>query len=157
MKKYIATTLIVFLAFTTQACAQEDLSKEKKKIEKVIDTYKKALNTSDVKLAHSLYTDDGVLMPYNGPTAAGSEGLLKSYEYVFSQIKLSLEFEIKEISVSDNLAFAITNSKGTLTFVASGDSIPEKNRELFTFKKINGEWKIASYMFNKAEAPTAPK
>ena len=124
---------------------------EKQKIEALLSEYKKALNTSDSKLAQSLYTKDGVFMPTEAPSGIGSENILNSYEYVFSQIQLNIEFFIEEIEVEGNMAFAVTSSKGTTLIHATGDTIPEANRELFVFEKVNGDWKIARYMFNKTE------
>ncbi len=126
---------------------------EKERIESLLNDYKKSLNTSDANLAQSLYTKDGIFMPTEAPSAIGSENIVKSYEYIFSQIQLNIEFYIEEIVVENDLAFATTSSKGTTRIHATGDTIPEANRELFVFEKINGDWKIARYMFNK----TAPK
>jgi len=124
---------------------------EKQKIEKLLGEYQKSLNTSDANLAQSLYTKDGIFMPTEAPSGIGSEGILKSYQYIFSQIQLSIEFFIEEIEVEGNMAFAITSSKGTVKIHATGVEAPEANRELFVFEKIDGEWKIARYMFNKTE------
>jgi len=124
---------------------------EKQKIEELLNTYQKSLNTSDAKLAQSLYTKDVIFMPTEAPSGIGSEAILKSYEYVFSQIQLNIEFFIEEIQVDENMAFAVTSSKGTTHIHASGETIPEANRELFVFEKVNNEWKIARYMFNKTE------
>lgn len=124
---------------------------EKQKIEELLSEYKKSLNTSDAKLSQSLYTKDGVFMPTEAPSGIGSEGILKSYEYVFSQIQLNIEFFIEEIQIEGDMAFAVTSSKGTMIIHATGDTIPEANRELFVFEKVNEEWKIARYMFNKTE------
>jgi uncharacterized protein (TIGR02246 family) len=124
---------------------------EKQKIEELLNTYQKALNTSDAKLAQSLYTKDGIFMPTEAPSGIGSEGILKSYEHVFSQIQLNIEFFIEEIQVEGDMAFAVTSSKGTTLIHATGDTIPEANRELFVFEKVDGNWKIARYMFNKTE------
>ena len=124
---------------------------EKQKIESLLGEYEKSLNTSDAKLAQSLYTKDGIFMPTEAPSGIGSEGILKSYEYVFSQIQLNIKFFIEEIQVEGNMAFAVTSSKGTTLIRATGDSVPEANRELFVFEKVNGEWRIARYMFNKTE------
>lgn len=124
---------------------------EKKKIEELLKTYQTCLNTSDAKLAQSLYTKDGVFMPTQALSGIGSEGILKSYEFVFSQIQLNIEFLIEEIQVEGNMAFAITSSNGTVKIRANGVEAPEANRELFVFEKINGEWKIARYMFNKTK------
>ncbi|MFZ9030401.1 MAG: YybH family protein [Robiginitalea sp.] len=124
---------------------------EKQKIEQLLNEYQKSLNTSDAKLAQSLYTKDGVFMPTEAPSGIGSEGILNSYEYVFSQIQLNIEFFIEEIQVEGNMAFAVTSSKGTVKIRANGVEAPEANRELFVFEKVGGEWKIARYMFNKTE------
>ena len=124
---------------------------EKQKIEELLITYQKCLNTSDAKLAQELYTKDGVFMPTQAPTGSGSEGILKSYEWVFSTIQLNIEFLIEEIQVEGNMAFAITSSNGTVKVLATGDVAPEQNRELFVFEKVDGEWKIARYMFNKTK------
>jgi uncharacterized protein (TIGR02246 family) len=124
---------------------------EKQKIEALLSEYEKSLNTSDAKLAQSLYTKDGIFMPTEAPSGIGSEGILKSYEYVFSQIQLNIEFFIEEIQVEGNMAFTVTSSKGTVKIHANGVEAPEANRELFIFEKVEGEWKIARYMFNKTE------
>lgn len=130
----------------------ENMEKEeKKKIEELLRTYQTSLNTSDAKLAQSLYTKDGVFMPTEAPSGIGSEGILKSYEFVFSQIQLNVEFLIEEIVVEGNMAFALTSSNGTVKIHANGVEAPEANRELFVFEKVNGEWKIARYMFNKTK------
>lgn len=126
---------------------------EKQKIEALLGEYEKSLNTSDAKLAQSLYTKDGIFMPTEAPSGVGAEGVLRSYEYVFSQIQLNIVFSIEEIVVEGNMAFAVTSSKGTTLIRATGDTVPEANRELFVFEKVDGEWKIARYMFNK----TAPR
>lgn len=127
------------------------IKEEKQKIEALLSEYKKSLNTSDAKLAQSLYTKDGIFMPTQAPSGIGSEGILKSYEFVFSQIQLNIEFFIEEIEVEGNMAFAVTSSKGTVKILANGVEAPEENRELFVFEKVDGEWKIARYMFNKTQ------
>lgn len=163
MKK-IALAAVVVLAMAS--CNQEENTEstsntpenteimekqEKESIEKLLGQYEKSLNTSDAQLAQSLYTKDGIFMPTEGPSGIGSEGILKSYEYVFSQIQLNIEFSIEEIEVEGNMAFAVTSSKGTTLIHALGQTVPEANRELFVFEKVDGNWKIARYMFNKTE------
>lgn len=163
MKRLIITALVIT---SMTSCTQKENSEpntntikntetmekqEKQKIEALLSEYEKSLNTSDAKLAQSLYTKDGIFMPTEAPSGIGSEGILKSYEYVFSQIQLNIKFFIEEIQVEGNMAFAVTSSKGTTLIKAIGETIPEANRELFVFEKVNGEWKIARYMFNKTE------
>lgn len=124
---------------------------EKERIENLLGNYKKSLNNSDAKLAQSLYAKDGVFMPSGAPSAIGADNILKSYEFIFSQIKLNIEFYIDEILVEDDFAFATSSSKGTTLIQATGQTVPEENRELFVFEKMDGEWKIARYMFTKTK------
>ena len=124
---------------------------DKEAIEEVLRQYKQALNTSDAILAQSLYTKDGVFMPTEAPSAIGAENILASYQFIFKQITLNIEFFIDEIVVEGDLAFAVTSSKGTVHIHAADSTVDEANRELFVFEKINGDWKIARYMFNKTE------
>jgi len=124
---------------------------EKENIENLLGGYKKSLNTSDAKLAQSLYVKDGIFIPSGAPTAIGADNILKSYEFIFSQIKLNIEFYIDEILVEGDFAFATSSSKGTTLIQATGETVPEENRELFVFEKVEGKWKIARYMFNKTK------
>jgi uncharacterized protein (TIGR02246 family) len=123
----------------------------KQQIESLLMAYKETLNTSNAEKATSLYTKDGIFMPTGAPSATGTDQIRKAYEFVFSQIQLSIEFFIEEITVENDFAFAVTSSKGTTLIHASGDRIPEENRELFVFENENGTWKIARYMFNKTK------
>lgn len=122
---------------------------EKSAIEKLLFSYRDALNTSDVNKVLPLYTNDGVFMPSNAPSAIGQEQVKASYEFVFKTIQLKIEFFIDEIEINGDLAFARTTSKGTTLIHANGQTVPEENRELFVLQKVNGQWKIARYMFNK--------
>lgn len=142
------------MAFCSQNQAQNKdvmVNSEKEKIESLLSEYKKSLNTSDAKLAQSLYAKDGVFMPSGAPSAIGAENIIKSYEFIFSQIQLNIEFYIDEILVDGNFAFATTRSKGTTLIHTTGETVPEENRELFVFEKVNDKWKIARYMFNKTK------
>jgi uncharacterized protein (TIGR02246 family) len=137
----------------TKTLKQEKMNTttEKTAIEKLLFSYRDALNTSDVPKVLSLYTKDGVFMPTNAPTAKGSEQLKSSYEFVFKMIQLNVDFFIEEINVQGEIAYAVTNSKGTTLVHANGQTVPEENRELFVLAKENGKWKIARYMFNKTK------
>ncbi len=122
---------------------------DRREIQAVLDRYEKALNASDVDAVIELYADDGVFMPSSAPTAVGIESVRASYEHVFTTIKLNIAFTVEEIVADGSIAFARTGSKGTVTVLADGTTAPEENRELFVFKKEDGVWKIARYMFNK--------
>lgn len=124
------------------------MSQEKQEIVEMLHQYQKSTNTADAKLAASLYKEDAILIPANFPSAVGKEAIFQFYDYAFSLLQLTLEFDIDldQIVVNGNFAYATTTSVGTRVIRASGDTIPEDNRELWLYEKINGEWKIARYI-----------
>jgi uncharacterized protein (TIGR02246 family) len=124
---------------------------EKSAIEKLLFSYRDALNASDAAKSVSLYTNDGVFMPTTAPTATGPAQLKASYEFVFKTIQLHIEFFVDELVINGDYAFATTNSKGTTLIHANGQTVAEENRELFVLQKVDGQWKIARYMFNKTK------
>jgi uncharacterized protein (TIGR02246 family) len=119
------------------------------KIRSVLETYQRALNTDDTTLALSCYTSDGVFMPTTLPTAVGP-ALNGAYAQTFEAIHLDVEFTTDEIVVaSDAVAYALTRSNGVQTIRANSQQSKESNREVFIFHAVDGDWKIARYMFNK--------
>lgn len=119
-------------------------------IRALLATYEELLNASDAERIAALYTTDGLFMPQGFPTAIGRQAVLESYRAIFSNITLSIGFDVDEVVTSGALATAITRSNGTVRINATGGSAPEANRELFAFAKEDGAWRIARYMFNKA-------
>ena len=141
------TILLMAAIISMSACQTK--SSENQEIKNLLFTYRDALNASDVSKVLPLYTEDGIFMPSGAPTAIGTEQIKGTYEFVFSNINLSIEFYIDEITVTGEYAFARTTSKGTTLIHATGETVPEENRELFVLQKENGSWKIDRYMFNK--------
>lgn len=132
------------LAERTEMRAQDD-------IRGLLATYKRSLNTSDAKLAAQSYTDDGIFMPTTLPTARGAD-MAEACARIFGQISLDVAFTIDELEVTgEDSAYALTRSNGTQTILATGTQSAESNREIFIFRRSGNAWKIARYMFNKAE------
>ncbi len=125
-------------------------------IRTLLADYEKALNTSDARAAAAVYAEDGVFYPYNLPTATGTQELLAAYEQIFDTIELAVTFDIHEIVVDGDTAFATTGSHGQVTVLEPGVTVGEANREVFVLIRRNGAWKVGRYMFNKSAAPAAP-
>jgi uncharacterized protein (TIGR02246 family) len=123
---------------------------EKAAIEKLLLSYRDALNASDVNKVMQLYTNDGVFMPSNAPSAVGQKQIKASYEFVFKTIQLSnIEFFIDEIVVNGDYAFLRTTSKFNTLIHANGQTVGQEDRALYVLQKTSGQWKISRYMFNK--------
>jgi len=155
----VGAIIVLLLAFQKEVKSQSNNLKNKKMetktekpvIEKLISSYQEALNASDAGKVIALYTKDGVLMANAAPTAEGVEQVKDTYQYVFNNFSYTLQFSIIGIEVSGNYAFARSTSKGSFIIKASGQTVPDENRELFVFEKVDGNWKIARYMYNKTK------
>ena len=115
----------------------------------VLVSYQDALNGSDTSAVMELYAPDGVFMPQHVPSSIGVDAVRKAYDAVFNAITLKVVFKVVEVlQVAPEWAIARTNSAGTVTVHANGESSAEANQELFVFQKIEGTWKIARYCFS---------
>jgi uncharacterized protein (TIGR02246 family) len=144
---YLVFTVI--LSFAASAVhAQTNPEANKKAIKEVLQNYAKALNSGNAKYAASLYSEDCVLMPPDGPTILGKEKVAESYKELFKSVSIELSFQIDEVVIRNDLGYARTTSKGSIKLLKDNKTIPEGNRELFIFKKEKGSWKISRYLFN---------
>ena len=125
-------------------------------VSKVLMQYQDALNASDTEAVMSLYAKDGVFMPQNFASSVGADAVRKAYDGVFEAITLKVTFAIAEVrELAPEWVMARTNSAGTVTVHATGESSAEANQELFVFQKIASAWKIARYCFSTTNPPRA--
>ena len=126
------------------------MTHDEKEIRELLSRYEALLNNSDADAIAGLYASNGIFMPQGFPTASGRDAVLPSYRAIFENIALAIVFEVDEVLIGDGVATALTRSNGKVRIKATGDSVPESNRELFVFAREAGAWRIARYMFNKA-------
>ncbi|MDO1449187.1 DUF4440 domain-containing protein [Rhodocytophaga aerolata] len=148
--------LLLTVAIALVSCNNDDASdgiqvqKEGDAIKSLVtETYRNALAASNPDAVTSAFTTDGVVMGHGSPTAAGTTELKNTYESIFGIVGLDLNFKIDEIIVGNQYGFVRSTSAGKATMKANGSSAPEENRELFVVQKVNDQWKIARYIYNK--------
>jgi uncharacterized protein (TIGR02246 family) len=112
-------------------------------------TYRDALAGGDADTIVDAYTTDGIMMPQGFPTASGQAAVCGVYEAIFAGFVYDLQFTIDEIIVLDDYAVVRSTSVGTASVKATDETAPDANRELWIMQKVEGQWKIARYMFNK--------
>jgi uncharacterized protein (TIGR02246 family) len=125
------------------------MTNDEHEIRELLGRYEQLLNASDADRIAALYARDGMFMPHGFPTAAGQDAVLQLYRAIFSNITLSIRFEIDEVRVAEGVATAITRSNGRVRINATDGEAPESNRELFVLARESGTWFISRYMFNK--------
>jgi uncharacterized protein (TIGR02246 family) len=146
MKKFLCIFLVLIagavLVFGNGK--KEDPEEVMKAIQQVFNNYSKAIMSSNVELFVSIHTDDVVKMPQDAPSQIGGE-LLRE-DFINSRKKTdvkNMEIKIKEVEVSDDLAFARGTYSMDFIIKANGAVIPYEGKYLTVFKKqSDGSWKI---------------
>ncbi|MEM6929972.1 MAG: SgcJ/EcaC family oxidoreductase [Myxococcota bacterium] len=133
------------------------MNPDKRQIIDVLDRYNAGTNASDAAMLAGLYTEDAVLLPGDMPMASGRSTIEAFYAGAFSQLQIEITFDIDPdaIVVNGDAAVAATRSSGVRHLRATGETVPEDNRELWAFAKQQGQWRISRYMFNKSDAQRA--
>lgn len=122
-------------------------------IDAIFKTYEQALNANDLETILGLYGSEPVFMPQHAPALVGRAAVRAGYAQVFATIKLAIRFEIHEIEVAGDWAWARTSSSGRTRILAAGVDVEEGNNELFILRRESGVWKIHRYLF----ATTRPR
>jgi len=118
------------------------------KIRELISGYQIVLNNEEIEKISTLYSEQAIFMPPDVPAIHGVEEIGLTYEYLFSQFDFELEFDIKEVVISENFAYVVSNSEGTITLESNETEETSKNQEIFILIKEGEDWKISRYMFN---------
>jgi len=118
------------------------------KILELISDYQNVLNNEEIEKIPTLFSEQAIFMPPDIPAINGVEEIGLTYEYLFSQFDFELEFDIKEIVISENFAYVHSNSEGTITLKSNKTEETSKNQEIFILIKEGNDWKISKYMFN---------
>ncbi|EML6195576.1 SgcJ/EcaC family oxidoreductase [Pseudomonas aeruginosa] len=116
-------------------------------IQSILQSYETALNANDIDAILDLYGEAPVFMPQHAPPLVGREAVRAGYQQVFASIKLQIRFDIHEVEVIGDWAWARTSSAGRTRLLAEDVEIAEGNNELFVFRREHGHWKIHRYLF----------
>ncbi|ABJ13438.1 TPA: SgcJ/EcaC family oxidoreductase [Pseudomonas aeruginosa] len=116
-------------------------------IQSILQSYETALNANDIDAILDLYGEAPVFMPQHAPALVGREAVRAGYQQVFASIKLQIRFDIHEVEVIGDWAWARTSSAGRTRLLAEDVEIAEGNNELFVFRREHGHWKIHRYLF----------
>ncbi|HEJ5566920.1 YybH family protein [Pseudomonas aeruginosa] len=116
-------------------------------IQSILQSYETALNANDIDAILDLYGEAPVFIPQHAPALVGREAVRAGYQQVFASIKLQIRFDIHEVEVIGDWAWARTSSAGRTRLLVEDVEIAEGNNELFVFRREHGHWKIHRYLF----------
>jgi len=148
MKKMMEQNMMGSEMMSGSMMESEMMEGDETKIRELISVYQIALNNEEIEKIPTLYSEQAIFIPPEIPAINGVEEIGLTYEYLFSQFDFELEFDIKEVVISENFAYVLSNSEGTITLESNETEETSKNHEIFILIKEGDDWKISRYMFN---------
>jgi uncharacterized protein (TIGR02246 family) len=159
---FLTSLMPVFLCCTAARQAtgagQSGSPLELEAIRQVISGIIRADNAGDAAAVMSFYADDSVLLPPNDSPVVGKDAIRSRYEEGFRHFRFDISSTSDETRVFGEWAF----DRGT----TSGRTIPKESDAarqvhdkyvMILHREVNGSWKIARLIWNRAEPATRPK
>lgn len=140
---FCCVTIISFLFLTFSRCTQAptDVAGE---ITRVNEGFTAAYNNGDAKALASNYTDDAKLYPSNSDVIQGPEAIEGFWNAV---MKMGIKKAQME-TVSAESFGSIAVEEGRYKLFAEGDMEVDYGKYIVTWKKVDGQWKIARDIWN---------
>jgi uncharacterized protein (TIGR02246 family) len=134
------------------ACAPpsppSDTAQDRAEIEAIIADYEQAINDGDLDGSVAIFSPDAVFMPNGGRTQRGIDAIRAYYQNTILQSPLQLAFNVDDVEVVGDLAWATAAIVGTQT-AADGTENPVAVNGLFVFGRdaAGGSWHVVAYPF----------
>ena len=134
----------------SRSVAQVDKAAEEQKIRGLEQRWRQTLSTKDSAAIGSFYAEDGFYLPLGSDGYQGPDKIRARWAEEFTGGKFELKREPKKIEVAEagDMAYEVG------TYQVSWDQ-PSKHRKgqgsgnyVTVWKKQNGEWKTAAYIWN---------
>jgi ketosteroid isomerase-like protein len=141
--------MVLALMVTVSACAPQ-AADQSSELAAVADNWQNALNSGDLDGIVALYTEDCVLMPPNAKMANGHAGVRASFG---GMIDAGLTGEIATMTLA--AAGDVGYRNGTYWLQTPDGTVIDRGKYTDTWRKVGGEWKITSDIWNSDLAPFA--
>ena len=146
----ISLTLLYSCKVKSDKLSVVNMQEDEKALNNLIVSYKNGLKDSSVEKVLANYTTDAVLMSPDSPTVIGDK-IGDAYSSIFDSVGIDIDFTLANMIIGEKYAFVQSTSDGSALIRALNQTAPEQNRELFVMQRVDGEWKIARYMYNKMD------
>jgi len=126
-----------------QVQSKEEVARE---LLKIWDVMSMTAESWDLKIAASLWTDDGINMPVYGINQNREEMLAFIKNIVDNNKWEFVEFKPLELFVENNMAFEFSLLEHNMIPNDGGKTVNTKMRCISVYKKEDGDWKIHRWM-----------
>ena len=150
--------LCIFAGMTLlSGCSSQDEANLEADIAAIIDfenQYRSSQNADDVDRFMSLWTEDGILMPPNGPPVIGKDQIRVRTIGRFDQVTFDLNGTEAEVEVAGGWAFTRGNYTITVTPKEGGQPVFIDGKFMNILERQpDGSWKMHRGIFNSNVAP----
>lgn len=143
----LVATLIVISAIA--ACAAPAPATDSSELAATTEAWLSAFNAGDLDALTGLYAADAMLLPPNAAMERGSTAVRSAFEEMVAA-KLQAGFEILEVAVSGELGQKV----GLYTVLAPDGSTVETGKFVELWRKVEGQWRLTTDIWNSDQAAT---
>jgi uncharacterized protein (TIGR02246 family) len=113
-----------------------------------VDRWLQLVKAKNAAAIAALYTDDGAVMPPNGPIGKGHTAIQQTWASMMQTPGFDLTFAPEQIIVSSSGDIALDRGTYKLAFAANGTAKTDTGKYVVVWRKIGSEWKAAADIFN---------
>jgi uncharacterized protein (TIGR02246 family) len=125
-----------------------DTGADEKAIRGQVDHWLQLVKAKDAAAIASLYTEDGAVMPPNGPIGKGHDAIEKTWASMMRTPGFDLTFIPEQIVVSASGDMALDRGTYKLAIAPKGKAESDAGKYVVVWRKVAGEWKAAADIFN---------
>ena len=128
--------------------AAVDSKADEEAIRGQVDRWLQLVKAKDAAAIAALYTDDGAVMPPNGPIGKGHAAIQKAWAGMMGTPGFDLTFVPEQIIVSSSGDMALDRGTYKLAVAPGGKAMTDTGKYVVVWRKVGGEWKAAADIFN---------
>src|SRR3954454_25145316 len=128
--------------------AAVDTGADEKAIRAQVNHWLQLVKSKNGGAIAGLYTEDGAVMPPNGPIGKGHDAIQKTWASMMGTPGFDLTFTPEQIIVSSSGDMALDRGTYKLAIAPSGKAESDKGKYVVVWRKVGGEWKAAADIFN---------
>jgi len=125
-----------------------DTGADEQAIRGQVDTWLKLVKAKDAAAIAALYTEDGAVMPPNGPIGKGHTAIQQTWASLLAIPGFDLSFVPEQIIVSSSGDMALDRGTYKLAVAPKGTPQTDAGKYVVVWRKVGGEWKAAADIFN---------
>ena len=119
-----------------------------------VDHWLQLVKAKDAAGIAALYTEDGAVMPPNGPIGKGRTAIQQTWASMMQTPGFDLTFVPDQIIVSSSGDMALDRGTYRLAVTPNGKAQTDTGKYVVVWRKIGSDWKAAADIFN-SDLPTS--